>query len=76
MSLRLRGIIPAVLTPFTPGGDVNEAELRDHLDFLIDGGVHALFPVGTTGEGPLLKTELRKRVAHRYVLTTLRDGYR
>jgi len=63
MSLRLRGIIPAVLTPFTPDGDVNEAELRAHLDFLIDGGVHALFPVGTTGEGPLLKSELRKRVA-------------
>jgi len=63
MPLRLRGIIPAVLTPLTPDGDVNEEELRAHLDFLIDSGVHALFPLGTTGEGPLMSLGLRERAA-------------
>jgi 4-hydroxy-tetrahydrodipicolinate synthase len=63
MPPKFRGIIPAVLTPFGPGGSVNEDELHDHLDFLIGGGVHALFPVGTTGEGPVMSVALRKRVA-------------
>ncbi|HSD52111.1 MAG TPA: 4-hydroxy-tetrahydrodipicolinate synthase, partial [Candidatus Methylomirabilis sp.] len=46
----LRGIIPAVVTPFTADERVDEAAFRKVLNALIDQGVHGLFPVGTGGE--------------------------
>jgi len=47
---RPKGIIPAVITPLTNDGRLNEKALRKLLNYLIDGGVHGLFVVGTTGE--------------------------
>lgn len=58
----LHGVIPAVLTPFTVSGDVNEKALRNYVDFLIEKGVHGLFPLGTNGSGPLMSVEDRKKV--------------
>jgi len=45
-----KGIIPAVITPLTSEGKFNEKAMRQLLNYLIDGGVHGLFVVGTTGE--------------------------
>ena len=45
-----RGIIPPIVTPFTSEGKVDYDKLRNMVDFLIDNGVHGLFPMGTTGE--------------------------
>ena len=45
-----KGIIPAVVTPLTADGKFNENAMRKLINFLIDGGVHGLFVVGTTGE--------------------------
>jgi len=45
-----KGIIPAVITPLTSDGKLNEKAMRRLLNYLIDGGVHGLFVVGTTGE--------------------------
>lgn len=45
-----RGIIPAMVTPLRPDGSVNEPVLRRFIDYLIGGGSHGLFVVGTTGE--------------------------
>ena len=45
-----KGIIPAVVTPLTDDGKFNEKAMRKLLNYLIDGGVHGLFVVGTTGE--------------------------
>jgi len=45
-----RGIIPAVITPLTNDGKLNEKAMRKLMNYLIDGGVHGLFVVGTTGE--------------------------
>ncbi len=59
----LHGIIPAVLVPFTPEGAVDEPALRAYVEFLIEAGVHGLFPLGTNGEGPLLSVPERQRVA-------------
>ena len=50
MSFVPRGIVPAMITPLTPDGKVNEKVLRKFIDYLIDGGSHGLFVVGTTGE--------------------------
>jgi len=59
-----RGIFPALLTPFTPGGErVDEDQLRQYVEFLIARGVQGLFVNGTNGVGPLLSLEERKRVA-------------
>ncbi|OIJ11579.1 4-hydroxy-tetrahydrodipicolinate synthase [Anaerobacillus arseniciselenatis] len=58
----IHGVIPAVLTPFTTSGEVNEKALREYVDFLIDKGVHGLFPLGTNGSGPLMSVEDRKKV--------------
>lgn len=60
--LKIGGIITALLTPFV-NGKVNEQALRDHIDFQIENGVHAIFPCGTMGEGPLMNAEQRRRVA-------------
>ena len=61
--MKLHGVIPAVLTPFTAEGRVDEQALRRYIDFLIDAGVHGLFPLGTNGAGPLLSIADRQLVA-------------
>lgn len=60
--MKLEGIFPPVITPFTDGADVDEEKLRGYLDFLIKQGVHGLFILGTNGEGPLLTSEEKKRI--------------
>lgn len=44
------GIIPPIITPFTPDGQFNEPVFRKMINHLIDQGVHGVFPLGTTGE--------------------------
>ncbi|RXJ02047.1 dihydrodipicolinate synthase family protein [Anaerobacillus alkaliphilus] len=58
----IHGVIPAVLTPFTERGEINEKALRDYINFLISKGVHGLFPLGTNGCGPLMSVADRKKV--------------
>ncbi len=60
---RLEGIIPAVVTPFDEKGNVLYDAFSRHLDYLIESGVDALYPLGTTGEFPLLSVDERKRLA-------------
>ena len=54
------GIIPPVLTPFDENGGLDAAGLEKVLERLIAGGVHGLFILGTTGEGPSLSHDLRR----------------
>jgi 4-hydroxy-tetrahydrodipicolinate synthase len=58
-----KGILPAVITPLTGDGKVNEKALRKLINFLIDGGSHGIFMVGTTGEFYGLTMEEKKEVA-------------
>ena len=62
MTQKLGGILAAVSTPFAADGAVDEARLRQHVDFLIDNGLHGLVPGGSTGEFAALTLEERKRV--------------
>ena len=63
LQLKLRGIIPPLLTPFMSDGEtVDEAALARHVDWLIGKGVHGVMPCGTTGEFPLLSNLERKRI--------------
>ena len=52
--LLFQGTATALVTPFKKDGSVDEAALRDLVDFQIKGGVEALVPVGSTGEGATL----------------------
>lgn len=63
----IHGVIPAVLTPFNKEGKVDEAALGKYVEYLIDKGVHGLFPLGTNGAGPLLTTAERQLVAETVV---------
>lgn len=68
MTFKPRGILPAMITPLTEKGAVNETALRKFVDFLIDGGVHGIFAVGTTGEFYALSDE-----EYRMVLTVTKE---
>jgi len=57
-----KGIIPAVITPLTKDGKFNEKAMRSLLRYLIEGGVHGLFVVGTTGEFYGLKPEEKRDI--------------
>jgi len=57
-----KGIIPAMVTPLTKDGKVNEKVLRRFIDYLIAGGSHGLFVVGTTGEFYGLSAEEKKEL--------------
>lgn len=63
-----RGIIPPIVTPFTSEGKVDYDKLREMVDFLIDNGVHGLFPMGTTGEFYAVTDEEYKEI-----LMTVKD---
>ncbi|MBX9787317.1 MAG: dihydrodipicolinate synthase family protein [Pirellulales bacterium] len=47
---RLAGIFTPNLVPLDARGRIHEAELRRYTDWLIDRGVHGLYPNGSTGE--------------------------
>jgi 4-hydroxy-tetrahydrodipicolinate synthase len=48
--MKLRGIIPPVVTPFTAEQELDLPRLRSHIDHMIARGVHGIFVLGTTGE--------------------------
>ena len=50
MDLNRPSVIVALLTPFDDNGDLDEAALGAHVDYLVAAGVDALMPCGTTGE--------------------------
>ncbi len=59
---RLQGIFTPNLVPFDEKGDINEAELRRYVDWLIERGVHGLYPNGSTGEFTRFTPEERRRI--------------
>lgn len=61
--MTLHGVIPAVLTPFDAKGQVELGQLQAYVNWLIERGVHGLFPCGTNGEGPAMTFAQRKLVA-------------
>ena len=51
---KLYGVVVATVTPLSGDGKLNVEGLNKLTHFLIDKGVHGLFPCGSTGEGVLL----------------------
>ena len=55
--LLFTGTATALVTPFKTNGAVDEPTLRKLVDLQIKGGVEALVPVGSTGEGATLSED-------------------
>ncbi len=56
------GIIPAMVTPVTMEDELNETALRKLTDYLIEGGVHGVFAIGSQGEFWGFSAEEKQRV--------------
>ncbi len=60
---RWNGVVSAMVTPLKDGGrSIDTDALKKYCDFLAKREVHGVFCGGTTGEGPLLSLDERKRV--------------
>jgi 4-hydroxy-tetrahydrodipicolinate synthase len=59
---KLEGIIVPMGTAFTEDGGIDQQRTRKLVDYLIEGGVDGLFPLGTSGEFALLDRDERKLV--------------
>ncbi len=57
------GVVPALITPMTAAGAVNEEALRKVIEFNIAAGVNGFWVAGGTGESILLSDEENKRIA-------------
>ena len=62
MNLPLKGIIPPIITPLLENGTLDSHGLLKLLNHVIEGGVHGVFLLGTTGEAPSLTYSLRKQL--------------
>lgn len=60
--MKIRGIFTPNIVPFGRDGGINEHELRRLTSWLIDQGIHGLYPNGSTGEFIRLSYEERQRV--------------
>lgn len=58
-----KGILPAIITPMTPDGKLNESAFRQVMEFNIQAGVQGFWVAGGTGESVLLEDEENQRIA-------------
>lgn len=59
---KIHGIFTPNIVPLDSRGEINEPELRRYVDWLIDKGVHGLYPNGSTGEFTRFTVEERVRI--------------
>jgi 4-hydroxy-tetrahydrodipicolinate synthase len=60
--VEFKGIIVPMLTPFRPNGEIDQQVLEKFVGFLIEGGVHGLFPSSSIGEVSSMSPAERKVV--------------
>ena len=58
----IRGVLPALITPFTTENKVDKEGLQQNIGFLIENGVSGIVPCGTTGESATLSIEEHENV--------------
>jgi dihydrodipicolinate synthase/N-acetylneuraminate lyase len=69
---KIRGMLLPLPTVFREDGSVDEAVMRDMVNYYVDAGVHAFFVCGSYGQGAAMSLDERKRVAE-IVLEECRD---
>lgn len=57
----LKGVIPPIITPVDDEENVDEQVLKNVIDYVIDGGVHGVFVLGSNGEFYAFDFENQKR---------------
>ncbi len=62
MVFKVRGIIPPMITPFDEEEKVDCKTLKKMNNYLIDAGVHGVFPLGSTGEGYGIDFDEKRKV--------------
>ncbi|MDB4291855.1 dihydrodipicolinate synthase family protein [Maribacter sp.] len=62
MNSPLKGIIPPMITPLLANGALDIIGLHNLIQHLLQGGVHGIFLLGTTGEGASLDHQLRQQL--------------
>jgi len=62
MEKTLKGVFPALVTPFDRQGKVNEEMLRKVVEYQLQAGVQGFYVCGGTGEGLLLTAQERKMI--------------
>ncbi len=60
--MNFKGTAPAIITPFTPKGDVDYTALGSLVEYWISSGVNFLVVLGTTGESVTLDKQEKKEV--------------
>jgi len=62
MIKKLCGIVPPLVTPLLDNNTLDIDGLERLIEHVIAGGVHGIFILGTTGEGPSLSLNLQKQM--------------
>jgi 4-hydroxy-tetrahydrodipicolinate synthase len=62
MAAKITGILTPHMVPLDGNGRINEAELRRYVDWLIQQGVHGLYPNGSTGEFVRFTPDERRQI--------------
>ena len=70
---KINGFISAPFTPMQNDGSVNLDKIPEYADYYVRNGVNGAFICGTSGEGFLLSSEERKKVAEKWVDTSPDD---
>jgi 4-hydroxy-tetrahydrodipicolinate synthase/2-dehydro-3-deoxy-phosphogluconate/2-dehydro-3-deoxy-6-phosphogalactonate aldolase len=65
--LGIHGVVPPTITAFDEDGDLAAEECAAHARYVVDGGCHGVFPLGTNGEEPLVTAEEHGRVVEAVV---------
>ena len=60
---KFEGVIPAIITPMTGDGRLNEEAFREVMEFNIRAGVHGFWIAGGTGESVLLDDDENMRIS-------------
>ena len=63
--MKLHGIVPPLITPLKDQDKLDHGGLERLLEHVLAGGVHGVFILGTTGEGPALSYRLRRELIER-----------
>ena len=57
MHSEFKGVFPALITPMSSDGKLNESALRQVMEFNIKAGVHGFWVAGGSGESVFLEDE-------------------
>jgi len=60
--MNLKGTTVAMVTPFTKEDEVDEAGMRENINYLIDRGVDGLLAAGTTGESATITHDEQRKM--------------